>query len=300
MSRRDSSPGRLALVLPSIWKKVRYRWSPNRVNSEDLGASTGSLSEALAYPWISTQPPHRAPVPPDGRPRSLSCQLPGPPLQWQLLVDDDVSSAKSPGNSPRNSFSSTGSVTSQASSSKENRSEQSSQGTRAGLGKLARFLTARDKSVTGDRPSSHGSDSSLAPDIASLRKANSIDSLLETSISGYNLEALSQESGPSPTATPGGSGVKPLPVSPSVPSKLEKRSNSTATSPTVSKHSKGSRQGSLERIIDSSPLSKAEKKKLEKYNKFNIELQALFAAVEHKQLDRARSILESTNVDVNR
>ncbi|GFX23210.1 DDE_3 domain-containing protein [Trichonephila clavipes] len=61
-----------------------------------------------------------------------------------------------------------------------------------------------------------------------------------------------------------------------------------------------SRQGSLERIIDSSPLTKAERKKLEKYNKFNIDLQALFAAVEHKQLDRARGILESTNVDVNR
>ncbi|GIX88613.1 uncharacterized protein CEXT_363921 [Caerostris extrusa] len=63
---------------------------------------------------------------------------------------------------------------------------------------------------------------------------------------------------------------------------------------------KGSRQGSLERIIDSSPLSKAERKKLEKYNKFNIDLQALLAAVEHKQLDRARGILETTNVDINR
>ncbi|GBO05123.1 hypothetical protein AVEN_172408-1, partial [Araneus ventricosus] len=60
-----------------------------------------------------------------------------------------------------------------------------------------------------------------------------------------------------------------------------------------------SRQGSLERIIDSSPITKAERKKLEKYNKFNIDLQALFAAVEHKQLDRARGILETTNVDIN-
>ena len=75
--RRDSSPARLALALPSIWKKVRYRWSPHRVNSVDLGASTGSLSEALVYPWIAHQPSG----PPDGRPRSLSCQLPGPPLR---------------------------------------------------------------------------------------------------------------------------------------------------------------------------------------------------------------------------
>ncbi|GIY26076.1 uncharacterized protein CDAR_126991 [Caerostris darwini] len=72
--RRDSSPGRLALALPSIWKKVRYRWSPHRMNTVDLGASTNSLSEALIYPWIAQ------PKPPDGRPRSLSCQLPGPPL----------------------------------------------------------------------------------------------------------------------------------------------------------------------------------------------------------------------------
>ncbi|GFQ97654.1 hypothetical protein TNCT_607491, partial [Trichonephila clavata] len=36
---------------------------------------------------------------------------------------------------------------------------------------------------------------------------------------------------------------------------------------------RSSRQGSLERIIDSSPLTKAERKKLEKYNKFNIDLQ---------------------------
>ncbi|KAF8767910.1 hypothetical protein HNY73_020784 [Argiope bruennichi] len=291
--RRDSSPGRLALALPSsIWRKVRYRWSPHRMNTVDLGASTSSLSEAIICPWIAQ--------PPDGRPRSLSCQLPGPPLQWQLLVDDEVSSAKSPGNSPRNSFSSTGSVASQASSSKDNRSEHGSQGSRAGLGKLARFLTSRDKSVASDRPASHGSDSSLAPDIASLRKANSIDSLLESSSSGYNLDSIAQNGGVSPV-TPGSSG-KPLPASPSVPAKLEshKKGNGSSTSPTVSKHSKGSRQGSLERIIDSSPLTKAERKKLEKYNKFNIDLQALFAAVEHKQLDRARGILETTNVDVNR
>ncbi|GFQ93732.1 uncharacterized protein TNCT_41961 [Trichonephila clavata] len=76
--RRDSSPGRLALALPSIWRKVRYRWSPHRINSVDLGASTSSLSEAIIYPWIAQ------PQPPDGRPRSLSCQLPGPPLRKSL------------------------------------------------------------------------------------------------------------------------------------------------------------------------------------------------------------------------
>ncbi|GBM89702.1 hypothetical protein AVEN_63050-1 [Araneus ventricosus] len=78
--RRDSSPGRLALALPSIWKKVRYRWSPHRMNTVDLGASTSSLSDAIIYPWIAQ--------PPDGRPRSLSCQLPGPPLHSLLTLGD--------------------------------------------------------------------------------------------------------------------------------------------------------------------------------------------------------------------
>lgn len=81
--RRDSSPGRLSLALPSIWKKVRYRWSPHRINSVDLGASTGSLSEALVYPWIAHQ---HNPLPSDARPRSLSCQLPGPPLREYQLI----------------------------------------------------------------------------------------------------------------------------------------------------------------------------------------------------------------------
>ncbi|XP_071033123.1 uncharacterized protein [Parasteatoda tepidariorum] len=196
--------------------------------------------------------------------------------KWQLLVDDDGNSSKSPGNSPRNSFSSTGSVTSQASSSKDNRSEHG--GSRAGLVKLARFLTTRDKSANGgDR---HGSDSSLAPDSLSIRKSSSIDSLLESS----SLDIGSPNDGvPS-------SGGKPIPVSPSVPAKLEKE---------ISKQGKSSRQSSLERLIDSGPLTKAERKKLEKYRKFNIDFQALCASVEHKQLERAKSILESTDVNIN-
>ncbi|GFY48906.1 uncharacterized protein TNIN_229611, partial [Trichonephila inaurata madagascariensis] len=124
-------------------------------------------------------------------------------------------------------------------------SEHGSQGSRAGLGKLARFLTSRDKSVASERPASHGSDSSLALDIASLRKANSIDSLLESSSSGYNLDMVAQNGGISPV-TPGTSS-KPLPASPSVPAKLEshKKGNGSSTSPTVSKHSKGKSQNLL-------------------------------------------------------
>ncbi|PRD29213.1 UNVERIFIED_CONTAM: hypothetical protein NCL1_30091 [Trichonephila clavipes] len=126
------------------------------------------------------------------------------------------------------------------------KSEHGSQGSRAGLGKLARFLTSRDKSVASERPASHGSDSSLALDIASLRKANSIDSLLESSSSGYNLDIVAQNGGISPV-TPGTSS-KPLPASPSVPAKLEshKKVNGSSISPTVSKHSKGKSKNMLE------------------------------------------------------
>lgn len=209
---------------------------------------------------------------PDARPRSLSCQLPGPPLQWQLLVDDDVSSSKSPGNSPRNSFSSTGSGTSQTSGSRESKGDGGggSQSSKAGLAKLARLLTPREKSV-GER--TNPVDDTVVTDISTIRKANSIDSLLETSSSNYNLD-LAESSGVSPESPSN----KPLPSSPSVPAKLEShKRGTTPTSPNMpnklAKGGSGTKQGSMERLIDSGPLTKAEKKKLEKVNKFNIDLQ---------------------------
>ncbi|KAJ9587135.1 hypothetical protein L9F63_019341, partial [Diploptera punctata] len=56
-------------------------------------------------------------------------------------------------------------------------------------------------------------------------------------------------------------------------------------------------EGGMDFLVDG--LTKTAKKKLDKLNKINIHLQALFAAVEHGHVDRARTILESTDVNVN-
>ncbi|XP_023708239.1 ankyrin repeat and fibronectin type-III domain-containing protein 1 isoform X3 [Cryptotermes secundus] len=58
-------------------------------------------------------------------------------------------------------------------------------------------------------------------------------------------------------------------------------------------------EGGMEFLVDGLNLTKTAKKKLDKIDKINIHLHALFAAVEHGHLDRARTILESTDVDVN-
>ncbi|GIY96580.1 uncharacterized protein CEXT_660561 [Caerostris extrusa] len=52
-------------------------------------------------------------------------------------------------------------------------------------------------------------------------------------------------------------------------------------------------------LLEGLPLSKTERKRLEKLNKINIDLQALFVSVEHEHLERARSILSTTDVNVN-
>nr|CAD7431543.1 unnamed protein product [Timema monikensis] len=60
-----------------------------------------------------------------------------------------------------------------------------------------------------------------------------------------------------------------------------------------------SQEGGMEFLVDGLNLNKNTKKKLDKVNRINIHLHALFAAVEHGHVDRARTILESTDVDVN-
>ncbi|XP_021938463.1 ankyrin repeat and fibronectin type-III domain-containing protein 1 isoform X2 [Zootermopsis nevadensis] len=58
-------------------------------------------------------------------------------------------------------------------------------------------------------------------------------------------------------------------------------------------------EGGMEFLVDGLNLTKTAKKKLDKLNKINIHSHALFVAVEHGHVDRARTILESTDVDVN-
>ncbi|XP_022236100.1 ankyrin repeat and fibronectin type-III domain-containing protein 1-like [Limulus polyphemus] len=59
------------------------------------------------------------------------------------------------------------------------------------------------------------------------------------------------------------------------------------------------RHSSVDVLLEGLALTKAERKKLEKISKFNINLQALFVAVEHEHVERAHTIFETTNVDVN-
>ncbi|KAH7948672.1 hypothetical protein HPB49_000628 [Dermacentor silvarum] len=193
-------------------------------------------------------------------------------------------------------------------------------GVGGGLAKLARLLMQKEK-APGERSPSASSTLLSPPGPASstssvfdpatgfpgvpstpLRRSASIDSLLDATAAAAAAAAHHQHHHHSSCLTANGqadeasfqttptSGHTPrpgaLPNSPSVPSRL-------------AKGVPGLRQSSVELLLDGFSLSKSERKKLEKLNKFNIDLQALFAAVEHHHIERARSILESSDVDVN-
>ncbi|XP_077527009.1 ankyrin repeat and fibronectin type III domain containing protein wide awake isoform X3 [Haemaphysalis longicornis] len=240
----------------------------------------------------------------------------------QLLVEDEDGVRVSPSPSPRHSLSSAGSGASQGSSRGDGTSakkQDAGGGVGGGLAKLARLLMQKEK-VPGERspsasstllspPGPASSTSSVFdpvtgfPGVAStpLRRSASIDSLLDATAAA--VAAASHQQGscggllgttdgadetPFQTTPTSGHSPRPgaLPNSPSVPSRL-------------AKGVPGLRQSSVELLLDGFSLSKSERKKLEKLNKFNIDLQALFAAVEHHHIERARSILESSDVDVN-
>ncbi|XP_064477839.1 ankyrin repeat and fibronectin type-III domain-containing protein 1-like isoform X2 [Ornithodoros turicata] len=214
----------------------------------------------------------------------------------RLLVEDEEAPHKSPCQSPRHSVSSTGSACS-SQGSKDTRQEHGGS-QRVGLAKLARLLIQKSpggSSPTGTVCSPPTSDASMVSR-PGLRRSASIDSLLDSVLpsqgdfSGED-DATSQCTLSTLAVPPTHGGHRPsqrraLPTSPSVPSKL-------------AKGVPGYRQAGVELLLDGLSLGKSERKKLEKLNKFNIDLQALFAAVEHHHVDRARSILESTNIDVN-
>lgn len=236
--------------------------------------------------------------------------------KWQLLVGDNTvrTSCKSPTVSPRHSVSSMSSTSSYQStgkeSSKQKYDQSSSVSSRAGFAKLARLLTPKDK--TSDK----NVQSTVTPVTEQkIRKANSIDSLLDVASPGYTVQIcdvsdnsfdIASTSQNEKCISSGGLTVpnKTIPNSPSIPAKLEAHKRGIPTSPSMpSKLAKdisaGLRQSSMELLLEGVPLTKAERKRLEKVNKFNIDLQALFAAVEHQHIERARSILETTGVDVN-
>ncbi|XP_076345362.1 ankyrin repeat and fibronectin type-III domain-containing protein 1-like isoform X19 [Tachypleus tridentatus] len=152
-------------------------------------------------------------------------------------------------------------------------------------------------------------------DTAATRKSSSIDSLLEASIKdtvnirddSLTLSTISTSAPLSANIISGALYVsknKAIPPSPSVPSKLEvHRKGNIPCSPSVPsrlpKGITGLRQGSVEEFLENLTLARGERKRVQEVNKFSIDLQALFVAVVHGHVERTRSILETTDVDVN-
>ncbi|XP_022238607.1 uncharacterized protein LOC106457080 isoform X2 [Limulus polyphemus] len=177
--------------------------------------------------------------------------------------------------------------------------------TRVGFTKLARLLTSKDKTTENTNTSPQAKKGAIT-----VRKASSIDSLLNVSSQNTELSSSLDTQGnniPYSGATTGGLVVpnnKHLPFSPSVPAQLENQKKavvplSPAMPNKLIKAIPGVRQGSVDLLFEGLALTKAERKKLEKLNKFNIDLQALFVAVEHENVERVQTIFETTDVDVN-
>ncbi|XP_022237523.1 ankyrin repeat and fibronectin type-III domain-containing protein 1-like [Limulus polyphemus] len=242
-----------------------------------------------------------------------------PEENYNLMVTDEetISTYKSPSTSPVSSryfLSSPSSSSSQPSGSKQ-KGEQS----RTGLAKLARFLTSKERTSgtkTSDLSPSEVTCFAWNKGASSMRRANSIDSLLELSCGTQIIEVSEASDTASVISTWNTSNTtttsdtltvpnnKAIPLSPSVPSKLEThKKGNIPSSPSIpnrlAKGITGIRQGSVDVFLEGLALAKGEKKRTEKFNKFNIDLQGLFVAVEHEHVERARSILETTDVDVN-
>ncbi|XP_046408882.1 uncharacterized protein LOC124173423 [Ischnura elegans] len=102
--------------------------------------------------------------------------------------------------------------------------------------------------------------------------------------------------------TPPNAHSLPSPFQPALSAMATIRRNSYASTADLSDLSNGqerSQPAGMEFLSDGLSRTKAGKKKVDKLNKINIHLHALFAAVEHGHVDKARTILESTDVDVN-
>ncbi|XP_069999983.1 ankyrin repeat and fibronectin type-III domain-containing protein 1 isoform X4 [Penaeus vannamei] len=163
--------------------------------------------------------------------------------------------------------------------------------TSGGLGRIARLLV-KDPSRSGEdsfRRRTHSLESKNG--VPPLRRAASIDSLVDTS-SNNNNNNKSASSTSFSTAKSNGHLRSYLPVSPALikrPSfKFDKSAAASSALSTMD-----------DVLVDGLNLSKADRKKLEKINKINIHLHALFAAVEHGQLEKARSILDHNQLDIN-
>ncbi|XP_064627052.1 ankyrin repeat and fibronectin type-III domain-containing protein 1-like isoform X3 [Lineus longissimus] len=92
---------------------------------------------------------------------------------------------------------------------------------------------------------------------------------------------------------------KTLSTSPSMPSKLANKSGGVSPNAKLIRNTSGKRKGSAD-VIDGSLLflSRVEKKKLER-KLTGMDSQALFDAVEHQDLDAVKTLLETSNYDIN-
>ncbi|XP_022242200.1 ankyrin repeat and fibronectin type-III domain-containing protein 1-like [Limulus polyphemus] len=237
---------------------------------------------------------------------------------WSVMVTDEELSANSNSSSTSPvSLPLANSISSQPSGYKQ-KGEQP----RTGLAKLARFLTPKERQSAVK--TSHITNDPSPPEVtcfswnrgaSTLQKANSIDSILgvccdiqirdvsDTSVTAPMISTSAPTCTNSTSSTLAVPNNKVTPLSTSIPSKLEThKKGNIPPSPSIpnrlAKGITGIRQGSVDVFLEGLALAKGEKKRLEK-NKFNIDLQALFVAVEQEHVERARSILETTDVDVN-
>ncbi|RWS24703.1 ankyrin repeat and fibronectin type-III domain-containing protein 1-like protein [Leptotrombidium deliense] len=240
-------------------------------------------------------------------------------FKFSIFVDDEENAkgTKSPSLSPRHSVSSTSSTGSTSASGKQKN---------VGFSKLARLLSQpKEAKISSEKIQSPmaSSDStydvscfswnrgSLSGERTPLKKSGSIDSLLDfQSAENHGINISISEALESPgiefTANSLSSSfsIKGL----SANNELQRciSGNPIPSSPSVHKNHfigfyvTGKRQGSMDFLFpEGIALNKSERKKLERLNKFNFDVQALFAAVEREQMDRARTLLESTDLDVN-
>ncbi|XP_059477970.1 ankyrin repeat and fibronectin type-III domain-containing protein 1 isoform X3 [Neocloeon triangulifer] len=136
-----------------------------------------------------------------------------------------------------------------------------------------------------------------------LQRSSSIDSVVEAAWGGD-----SSPSGPlSPSASPCSSHSGPAACRHRAPSPLMMAPpRLLLLSPSVGRRTKFDALNAAERprtgmelLVDGLALSKVGKKRLDKLNRINIHLHALYGAIENGQVDKARTILESTDIDVN-
>ncbi|XP_066966136.1 ankyrin-repeat and fibronectin type III domain-containing 1 isoform X4 [Macrobrachium rosenbergii] len=193
--------------------------------------------------------------------------------------------------------------------------------TSGGLGRIARLLV-KDTSRSAEdsfRRRTHSLESKNgAPP---LRRAASIDSLVDNSSTINNNNNIT-------TAKPGNFGMTKsnghlrsyLPVSPALIKRPSFKFEKTQATPDLAPHhlpvwpttpsnfltfrcrsiiTLGAMSTMDDVLMDGLNLSKADRKKLEKISKINIHLHALFAAVEHGQMEKARSILDNNQLDIN-